>query len=44
MQAEFLDAALSDKFAHSHDAEKYREHDSTDEHCEPEYQRGLEYG
>ena len=43
MQAELLDAALSDKFAHSHDAEKYREHDSTDQHCKPEYQCGLEH-
>src|SRR5437762_9808931 len=44
MQAEFLDAALPDKFAHSHDAQKYREHDSANEHGKPEYQRGLEHG
>src|ERR1700694_441073 len=43
MQAEFLDAALSDKFAHSHDPEKYREYDPADEHGETEYQSGLEH-
>src|SRR5438270_13414719 len=38
-----LDGSSSDKFAHSHDPEENREHDSADKHREPEYQRWLEH-
>src|SRR6266849_2004679 len=38
-----LDGSSGDKFAHSHDPEENREHDSADKHREPEYQRRLEH-
>src|SRR5664279_4258805 len=39
-----LERSSGDKFAHSHDPEENREHDSADKHREPEYQCRLEHG